>query len=69
MVTERLAANGASMATPLTIFDRLMNVLLGLSAFFQMLSETLSDWVRRISAFAAALDKAYPAWRTLAEAQ
>ena len=68
-VTERLHANGASMATPVTIFDRLVNVLLGLAGFFQMLSDTLSDWVRRLAAFAAALDQAYPAWRSMAEAR
>ena len=68
-VTERLRSNDTSMDAPRTMLDRLVSVLLGLSGFFQMLSDTLSDWVRRLAAFASALDTAFPAWRTMAAAQ
>jgi hypothetical protein len=68
-LTERMRANGTSMAPPETCLELIENLLLGLAAFFQMLSEKHTEWARKPAALATALDAAYPQWRSMPEAQ
>ena len=67
-LTERMRANGTSMHTPKTCLDQLVAFLLGLAAFFRMLSEKLTEWASKPGNLATALDTNYPNWRTMPEA-
>ena len=67
-LTERMRANGTSTAAPKTCLDQLVAFLLGLAAFFRMLSEKLTEWASKPGNLETALDINYPTWRTMPEA-
>jgi hypothetical protein len=66
--TERMHANGTSLSAPPTFLHRLVAILLGLAAFFQMLAEQLTKHAKQLVTEIAGLDRTAPDWRTTTEA-
>ena len=54
---------------PRQLPDTLVQVLRSLGRFFTMLGQRLLEWADQLAALAGALDRAFPDWRQLPEAQ
>jgi hypothetical protein len=69
ITTEELRRCDAATGAPAHRLARLVAILRAIGAFLKLLGEKMMLWANELAEFVNALDRRYPHWRQLAEAQ